>query len=163
AQPITDEERRARIAKAQRLMTEQGIGAILLESGTSMRYFTGVSWSLSERTFALVLPARGEPGWICPAFEGARARGPIRVGGAGAGADPVRPRRADLGGGREPFRPDRRPASRPRPGGRKARAGGRGPLLRRGRVAAGRRLGRAGERHPGDGGVPDVQVVRRAG
>src|SRR5262245_8414824 len=80
AQPITDEERRARIAKAQRLMTEQGIGAILLESGTSMRYFTGVSWSLSERTFALVLPARGEPGWICPAFEEARARELIRFG-----------------------------------------------------------------------------------
>src|SRR5262245_61141553 len=80
AHPITDDERRARIAKAQRLMTEQGIGAILLEPGTSMRYFTGVSWSLSERTFALVLPARGEPGWICPAFEEARARELIRFG-----------------------------------------------------------------------------------
>ena len=78
--PITDDERRARIAKAQRLMTEQGIGAILLEPGTSMRYFTGVGWSLSERTFALVLPARGDPGWVCPAFEEARARELIRVG-----------------------------------------------------------------------------------
>jgi Xaa-Pro dipeptidase len=80
AHPITDDERRARIAKAQRLMTEQGLGAILLEPGTSMRYFTGVGWSLSERTFALVLPARGEPGWICPAFEEARARELIRFG-----------------------------------------------------------------------------------
>jgi Xaa-Pro dipeptidase len=80
AQPITDDERRARVAKAQRLMTQQGIGAILLEPGTSMRYFTGVGWSLSERTFALVLPARGEPGWICPAFEAARARELIRFG-----------------------------------------------------------------------------------
>jgi Xaa-Pro dipeptidase len=80
ARPIEDEERRARIAKAQRLMTEQGIGAILLEPGTSMRYFTGVGWSLSERTFALVLPARGEPGWVCPAFEEARARELIRFG-----------------------------------------------------------------------------------
>jgi Xaa-Pro dipeptidase len=61
-------------------MTEQGIGAILLEPGTSMRYFTGVGWSLSERTFALVLPARGEPGWVCPAFEEARARELIRFG-----------------------------------------------------------------------------------
>ena len=78
--PIADDERRARIAKAQRLMTEQGIGAILLEPGTSMRYFTGVGWSLSERTFALVLPARGQPGWICPAFEEARARELIRFG-----------------------------------------------------------------------------------
>jgi Xaa-Pro dipeptidase len=80
ARPITDDERRARIAKAQRLMTEQGLGAILLEPGTSMRYFSGVGWSLSERTFALVLPARGEPGWICPAFEEARARELIRFG-----------------------------------------------------------------------------------
>ena len=80
ARPITDDERRARLAKAQRLMTEQGMGAILLEPGTSMRYFTGVGWSLSERTFALVLPARGEPGWICPAFEEARARELIRFG-----------------------------------------------------------------------------------
>src|SRR3954465_6809951 len=80
AHPISDDERRARIAKAQRLMAEQGIGAILLEPGTSMRYFTGVGWSLSERTFALVLPARGEPGWVCPAFEEARARELIRFG-----------------------------------------------------------------------------------
>ncbi len=80
ARPIEDDERRARIAKAQRLMTEQGIGAILLEPGTSMRYFTGVGWSLSERTFALVLPARGDPGWVCPAFEEARARELIRFG-----------------------------------------------------------------------------------
>ena len=80
ARPITDDERRARIAKAQRLMTEHGLGAILMEPGTSMRYFTGVGWSLSERTFALLLPARGEPGWICPAFEEARARELIRFG-----------------------------------------------------------------------------------
>ena len=80
ARPIEDDERRARIAKAQRLMTEQGIGAILLEPGTSMRYFTGVGWSVSERTFALVLPARGDPGWVCPAFEEARARELIRFG-----------------------------------------------------------------------------------
>jgi Xaa-Pro dipeptidase len=80
AHPITDDERRARIARAQRLMTQQGLGAILLEPGTSMRYFTGVGWWPSERTFALVLPARGEPGWICPAFEEARARELIRFG-----------------------------------------------------------------------------------
>ena len=74
APPITEEERRARIAKAQRLMSEQGIGAIILESGTSMSYFTGVRWGLSERPFVLVMPARGDLGWISPAFEEARAR-----------------------------------------------------------------------------------------
>ena len=49
--PITDDERRARIAKAQRLMTTQGIGAIVLEAGTSMHYYS--AWTgTSERTFA---------------------------------------------------------------------------------------------------------------
>jgi Xaa-Pro dipeptidase len=78
--PIGDEERRRRIEKAQRLMGQAGIGAILLESGTSMRYFTDVRWGLSERTFAVVLPERGEPAWVCPGFEEARARELIRFG-----------------------------------------------------------------------------------
>ena len=74
APPITNDERHARIAKAQRLMTEQGLGAIVLESGTSMSYFTGVRWGLSERPFVLVMPAKGDLAWISPAFEEARAR-----------------------------------------------------------------------------------------
>ena len=78
--PITDDERRARIAKAQRLMVDQGIGAIVIEPTASMYYYTGVRWSLSERTFAMVLPARGELAWVCPGFEEARARELIRFG-----------------------------------------------------------------------------------
>ncbi len=78
--PITDAERQARIAKAQRLMTEHGIGALLIEPGASMTYFTGVGWGLSERTFTLVIPARGDLGWITPAFEESRARELIRFG-----------------------------------------------------------------------------------
>jgi Xaa-Pro aminopeptidase len=74
APPITDDERRARIAKAQKLMNDQGVGAIVLESGTSMAYFTNVRWGLSERPFLLVIPAKGELAWISPAFEEARAR-----------------------------------------------------------------------------------------
>ncbi len=78
--PITDEERRARIARAQRLMVEQGIDAVLIEPGSSMRYYTGVTWSQSERTFAMVIPASGAPAWVCPGFEEARARELIRFG-----------------------------------------------------------------------------------
>ncbi|HET7698608.1 MAG TPA: Xaa-Pro peptidase family protein [Vicinamibacterales bacterium] len=78
APPIADDERRARIAKAQRLMAEQGIGAIVLESGTSMSYFVNVRWGLSERPFLLVMPAKGEPAYICPGFEEQRAREVIR-------------------------------------------------------------------------------------
>jgi Xaa-Pro dipeptidase len=78
--PISDDERQARLARAQRLMGEQGIGALLLEPGTSMSYFTGMRWSLSERPFVAVLPARGELSWVCPAFEEERARQLIRFG-----------------------------------------------------------------------------------
>jgi Xaa-Pro dipeptidase len=78
--PITDEERRTRIARAQRLMEAQGIDAVVIEPGSSMRYYTAVGWSLSERAFAVVIPASGSPAWICPAFEEARARELIRFG-----------------------------------------------------------------------------------
>jgi len=76
--PISDDERRARMERARRLMAAQGIGAILLEPGTSMAYFTGVSWWPSERPFVAVLPARGELAFVCPGFEEARARQLIR-------------------------------------------------------------------------------------
>ncbi len=72
--PITDDERRGRIEKARRLMTENGIDAIFLEGGTSMWYYTGVRWGNSERTFGVVIPARGELAWVTPAFEEQRAR-----------------------------------------------------------------------------------------
>jgi Xaa-Pro dipeptidase len=78
--PISDEERRGRIAKAQRLMEQNKIAATFLEAGSSMFYFTGVRWSTSERMFALVIPARGEVAWICPKFEEERARELIRFG-----------------------------------------------------------------------------------
>jgi Xaa-Pro dipeptidase len=72
--PIGDDERRARIEKARRLMTENKIDALFLEGGTSMYYFTGVRWGNSERTFGVVIPARGELAWVTPAFEEQRAR-----------------------------------------------------------------------------------------
>ena len=75
---ITDDERRARIAKAQRLMTEQGIGAIVIEGGTTMNYFVNVRWGLSERPFLLVIPAKGDLAYISPAFEEQRAREVIK-------------------------------------------------------------------------------------
>src|SRR5262249_45238249 len=72
--PISDDERRARIEKGRKLMTQNGISAIVLEGGTSMFYFTGVRWGNSERTFAVVIPAKGELAWVTPGFEEARAR-----------------------------------------------------------------------------------------
>jgi Xaa-Pro dipeptidase len=78
--PITDDERRARLEKARRLMAANGIGAILLEGGSSLFYFTGVRWGLSERPFVAVIPAAGELAWVCPTFEEARARELIQLG-----------------------------------------------------------------------------------
>ncbi|MGB2763510.1 MAG: M24 family metallopeptidase [Candidatus Aminicenantaceae bacterium] len=78
--PITENERRARMDKARRLMIENKIDAIYLEGGTSLFYFTGVRWGTSERMFAAVLPARGELAYICPKFEEDRARELIRFG-----------------------------------------------------------------------------------
>jgi len=78
--PITMDERRARVERARRLMAEQHIDAICLEGGTSLFYFTGVRWGLSERPFIAVIPAKGELAWVCPAFEEARARELITFG-----------------------------------------------------------------------------------
>src|SRR5580704_11913836 len=61
-QPITNDERRARIEKARRLMRENKLGAIVMEGGSSQFYFTG------ERLtgYYWALPAAGEPAWIGP-------------------------------------------------------------------------------------------------
>jgi Xaa-Pro dipeptidase len=74
ARPITADERRARAEKARGLMTDNGIDALMLTSGTSMVYFANVEWSGGERLFAVVIPAKGEPFAVCPAFEEDRAR-----------------------------------------------------------------------------------------
>jgi Xaa-Pro dipeptidase len=71
---ISDTERRVRIERARRLMAENRLDAIYLEGGSSLFYFTGVRWGLSERPFVAVIPAKGEIAWICPGFEEARAR-----------------------------------------------------------------------------------------
>jgi Xaa-Pro dipeptidase len=74
AVPISVDERKARIEKARRLMVENGMGALVLEPGTSMSYFVDVRWGLSERPFLLVIPAKGDLAYVSPGFEEARAR-----------------------------------------------------------------------------------------
>ena len=71
---ITDAERLARIEKARRLMRDNGMDAMVLEGGTSMFYYTGVRWGNSERTFAVVIPVKGDLAWVTPGFEEERAR-----------------------------------------------------------------------------------------
>lgn len=78
--PITNEERQQRIDKAQRLMIENGIDAMYLESGSSMVYFTGINWGRSERMMAAIIPAKGELAYVCPAFEEERLKERILFG-----------------------------------------------------------------------------------
>ena len=69
AAPIDASERADRLARAQALMKAHGIGAILVESGSSLVYFTGVRWGRSERLTAAVIPVEGQPCIITPFFE----------------------------------------------------------------------------------------------
>lgn len=67
--PISREERLARLAKARTLMKQNGIGAIIVEPGASLDYFTGVQWWRSERLTAAVIPVQGDPIVVTPFFE----------------------------------------------------------------------------------------------
>ena len=69
AVPIGKAERMARIAKAKELMRAKDIGALLIEPGSSLIYFTGVRWSRSERLTAAVLTREGEIAVVTPFFE----------------------------------------------------------------------------------------------
>jgi Xaa-Pro dipeptidase len=77
--PIGVVERQARIDKAQRLMREQGISALLIEPGSSLIYFTGVHWSRSERLTCAILPAEGGIGVVTPFFEEPSVRESLAV------------------------------------------------------------------------------------
>jgi Xaa-Pro dipeptidase len=79
ATPITVEERAQRMARAMELMAEHKLDAIVLCGGTSTVYFTGVRWWVSERFFAIVIPAKGKPLCVCPSFEADRANEQLRV------------------------------------------------------------------------------------
>ncbi len=81
AHPISAAERRARIAKVQALMEQRRIGALLIESGASLEYFTGIRWHRSERTTAAIIPARGDVLIVTPAFEEPSVRETLLVGG----------------------------------------------------------------------------------
>ena len=79
ARPIDAAERAGRLARAQALMKRLGIGAVVLESGSSMVYFTGVRWSRSERPTLAILPVEGQPCIVTPFFEEPSVRESLAV------------------------------------------------------------------------------------
>lgn len=89
ARPITGDERRARVERARELMAGTSIDALLLSGGTSLVYFTNIRWGGGERLFACLVPRKGEPLFVCPAFEEERLREQIARG-------PFDARRADV-------------------------------------------------------------------
>jgi Xaa-Pro dipeptidase len=81
AKAISLEERRARIAKLQALMLQRKVAAVLIESGSSLEYFTGIQWHRSERTTLAIIPAGGEVLVVTPAFEEPSVRETLQIGG----------------------------------------------------------------------------------
>src|SRR5437868_10636755 len=77
--PISSEERLQRLAKARTLMQQHGIGAIIVESGPSLDYLTGVQWSRSERLTAAVIPAARERIMVTPFFERTSVTGSLSI------------------------------------------------------------------------------------
>jgi Xaa-Pro dipeptidase len=67
--PISNAERLGRLERARALMMKNGMGAVIIEPGASLDYFTGVQWWRSERLTAAVIPADGEPIIVTPYFE----------------------------------------------------------------------------------------------
>ena len=86
---ISPEEFRARLERAQKVMANPPalaagqippakFDALFFAPGTSLYYFTGIRWGLSERLLGLVLPRTGEPVLVVPAFEEGRLREKMR-------------------------------------------------------------------------------------
>ena len=80
AVPIGVDERLARVAKAQRLMREHDIDALLLEAGSALIYFTGVRWWRSERFTGAIIPAEGDIAFVTPYFEEPSVRESLTFG-----------------------------------------------------------------------------------
>ncbi|MBL0171529.1 MAG: aminopeptidase P family protein [Gemmatimonadaceae bacterium] len=85
--PISVDERRARLEKARELMRANNIDALMLTGGTSMEYFTGIKWGVSERLLAAIIPSKGSAFLITPKFEEERAMEQARLGPLGKDAE----------------------------------------------------------------------------
>jgi len=67
--------------KARGLMRREGLGAVVLEGGTSLFYFTGARWQAGERILAWVLPAKGDPLVVAAQADAAKAQSVVRISG----------------------------------------------------------------------------------
>src|SRR5687768_2932448 len=79
AAPINRAEYLARLAQARVLMAKHDIGALLVEPGASLVYFTGVRWWRSERLTAAVIPRDGDVAIVTPHFEEPSVRESLEI------------------------------------------------------------------------------------
>lgn len=87
--PISEQEFSARIHRAQEFIsgapasglsaTTAKFDALFFAPGTSLYYFTGIRWGLSERLLGLLIPRTGDPIIVVPAFEEGRLREQLRL------------------------------------------------------------------------------------
>jgi Xaa-Pro dipeptidase len=86
--PIPPDDFQDRLVQAQRLMSEvrppssrspqSKYDALFLSAGTSLYYFTGIHWHVSERLLGLMMPRDGRAILVVPAFEEGRLREKMR-------------------------------------------------------------------------------------
>jgi Xaa-Pro dipeptidase len=74
--PITPDEFHGRLMRAQELMGQMNpkFDALFIGPSTSLYYFTGIRWHLSERLLAVIVPRSGQPILVSPGFEESRMR-----------------------------------------------------------------------------------------
>jgi len=74
------EDYKSRQEKAVRLMEEKNIDGLFIAGGANLNYFLDLAWWQSERLFGAILNRKGDPVWVCPAFEVERAKEVIKYG-----------------------------------------------------------------------------------
>lgn len=78
--PLTRDDFIHRQQKAAMLMDENQMDGLFIAGGPNLQYFLDLSWWQSERLFGAILNRKGDPVWICPAFEAKRAGEVIKFG-----------------------------------------------------------------------------------
>jgi Xaa-Pro dipeptidase len=81
ADALPDGEYEARLERAASLMQEHGLDAVYLGASSSLRYFTGVKWSATERLVGAVLTPDGAVRFVLPSFEEGTFRANMRGDG----------------------------------------------------------------------------------
>lgn len=66
---IAAAEYEARIEQVRARLHERKLSAVIVEAGVDMLWLGGPRWGRSERALLLIIPVRGEPQLVGPAFE----------------------------------------------------------------------------------------------